>query len=172
MENTFLPLADRRYSCRRYSAEVVSQADLDYILECARIAPSACNRQPWRLALVTSERGRDAVAASYDRDWIRTAPMHIVVLGDPAEGWTRSCDGHSHIDVDCSIIAEHICLAASDRGLGTCWVCNFDPEKLKEGLDVPAGLVPVVILPIGHPAEGACERHKVRKSIDEIIIRR
>lgn len=172
MDKSFLALADRRYSCRAYTPEAVSDSDLDYVLECARVAPSAVNRQPWRLVLVTCEKGRDAVAESYDREWIRTAPMYIVVLGEPGAAWTRACDGHNHMDVDCAIITEHICLAAADRGLGTCWVCNFDPAKLTQGLDIPEGLVPVVIIPLGHPAEGACERHKIRKSIEEIVIRR
>ena len=171
MDNSFLALAEKRYSCRAYTPEAVSDKDLGYILECARVAPSAVNRQPCRLMLVTDESGRDAVAESYDREWIRTAPMYIVVLGDPAEGWVRACDGHSHIDIDCAIVAEHICLAASDLGLGTCWVCNFDPVRLTGGLGVPDGLVPAVIIPLGHPAQGATERHKIRKSIEEIVIR-
>ena len=171
MENSFLALADRRYSCRAYTPEAVSDSDLDYILECARVAPSAVNRQPWRLMIVTDESGRAAVAESYDREWIRTAPMYIVVIGNPAEAWTRPCDGHNHIDIDCAIITEHICLAATDRGLGTCWVCNFDTAKLSCGLGIPEGMIPAVIIPLGHPAEGPAERHKIRKSVEQIVIR-
>ena len=104
--------------------------------------------------------------------WIASAPLYIIVLGDPAEGWVRSFDNHSHIDVDCAIITEHLCLAAAEQGLGTCWVCNFDPAKLHEGLGLPEGLVPVVILPLGYPAEGSFIPEKKRKSPDEILLKR
>lgn len=174
MKNDFITLARERYSCRSYSSQIPKQSALDYVLECARLSPSACNRQPWRLMIISpdDEAGRNAVISSYSREWIASAPLYIIVLGSPAEGWVRPFDNHSHIDVDCAIITEHLCLAAAEQGLGTCWVCNFDPAKLHEGLGLPEGLVPVVIMPIGYPAEGSCIPEKKRKSPDEILLKR
>lgn len=174
MKDIFSRLISGRYSCRAYSPEVPAEEKIDYILEAARLAPSACNRQPWRFIVIppTDAEGRRAVAAAYSREWIATAPYYIVVCGVPAEGWVRPFDNHSHIDVDASIATEHMCLAATAEGLATCWVCNFDPAVLAEGLGLDAELVPIVILPVGYPAEGSKVPAKTRKASEDIIIRR
>ena len=169
-----MTLAQERYSCRAYSSQIPDNDTLEYVLECARLSPSACNRQPWRLMIVGSEdrRGREAVISSYSREWISSAPLYVIVLGNPAEGWVRADDNHSHIDVDCAIITEHICLAAAEQGLGTCWVCNFDPAKLRAGLGLSDDFVPVALVPVGYPPEGSAIPEKKRKSLDEILIKR
>ena len=170
----FLDLVAARYSCRAYADREVPAPELDYILEAARLAPSACNRQPWRFVIIEKGdvAGRKAVIDSYNREWIASAPMFIVVCGVSSEGWVRRCDEHSHIDVDASIATEHICLAAADRGLGTCWVCNFEPDVLRAGLGLDDSLVPVAIIPLGYPADDAKVPAKQRKDINEIVIRR
>lgn len=171
---SFIDLVSVRYSCRAYADREVPAAELDYILEAARLAPSACNRQPWRFVVVEKGDvdGRKAVIDSYNREWIASAPMFIIVCGVPSEGWVRRYDEHSHIDVDTSIATEHICLAAADRGLGTCWVCNFEPAVLRAGLGLDETLVPIAIIPLGYPADDAKVPAKQRKTIDEIVIRR
>lgn len=168
----FADIVASRWSCRAYSSEKVSDADLDYILEQVRLAPSACNRQPWRIMIIGSDDtdGCRAVADSYEREWIRTAPMYIVMLGVPSEGWVRPFDNHSHIDVDLAIATEHLCLAATSCGLGACWVCNFNPSVLRDGLHLSDDLVPVVIVPLGHPADGVKAPEKKRKDLSEILI--
>ncbi len=173
-KDIFAKIVASRYSCRCYSSEPVAESDIDWILEQVRLAPSACNRQPWRIALVRpgDEAGRAAVAAAYNREWVRTAPYYIIMCGTPAEAWVRPADGHNHTDVDVAIATEHLCLAAAAIGLGTCWICNFEPDKLSEGLGLDAGTVPVAIIPVGHPAEGAVTPEKKRKPIDEILIER
>lgn len=168
---TFNELLTQRYSCREYSDRPVDRRLLGEVLEAARLAPSACNRQPWRFIVVDradDARGRSAVAEAYARPWIATAPAYIIACGVPAEGWVRPFDNHSHIDVDLSIAVEHLCLAAADRGLGTCWVCNFDPAVLSRELPLDPSLVPVAILPIGYPASDKIPA-KNRKQPDEII---
>ncbi len=167
----FRTLVLNRFSCRKY--DTMRRPSLELladVLEDARLAPSACNRQPWEFWVIDSEGpAREAVIASYEREWIRTAPAFIICLGREAEGWVRPFDVHSHIDVDLSIAAEHICLSATAHGLGSCWVCNFNPEVLRRGLDIPEGLRPVAIIPVGYPAEGITVPAKTRKSADEII---
>ena len=143
-------------------------------MEAAQLAPSACNRQPWRLAIIgpDDEAGRQAIATAYPREWVASAPCYIVVCSVPTEAWVRPHDGKNHSDIDIAIATEHICLAATAMGLATCWICHFDPARLTVDLDLPKGTVPVVILPVGYPAEGSTVPSKNRKSTDEIIIKR
>ena len=112
-----------RAVCFKAAVEVVevvyaahpSEVDMASLLEAARLAPSACNRQPWRFMVIGPDdtAGREAVLASYPREWLATAPYYIVVCGVPAEAWVRPHDGHNHIDIDIAIATEHICLQAS-----------------------------------------------------------
>ncbi len=78
----FKELVEERRSVRRYSDREVEQSKLDYILECARLAPSAVNRQPWHFAVVRSREARERLQRCYGRDWLSTAPVCIVVLAD------------------------------------------------------------------------------------------
>ncbi len=164
----FLDLAIRRRSCRGFQPTEVEKEKLDYILECARHAPSATNRQPWHLYVVTSEEGRKAIASSYDRPWFNDAPCYIIVCSEPDSAWVRQFDNHNHSDIDAAIIAEHVTLAATDCGLGSCWVCNFDPAVLRSALKIPVDLTPVVIFPIGYQAPHT-PRNTTRKPLDQIV---
>ncbi len=162
-----------RYSCRAYNPDrLPEQAKIDAIVEAARLAPSACNRQPWRFALIgrDDEEGRQAIFAAYPREWVLSAPLHIVACAVPAEAWVRPADSKNHSDVDVAIATEHICLEASAQGLGTCWICNFDPAVLTAGLALPEGAVPVAVIPVGYAADGAEAPAKKRKATDEILL--
>ena len=94
------------------------------------------------------------------------------MCGVPSEAWVRPADGHNHVDVDVSIATEHLCLAATALGLGTCWVCNFNPDVLSSGLGLDRSIVPVAIVPLGHPAEGTAAPAKRRKELGEILLER
>jgi nitroreductase len=162
-------LLQQRYSVRSYLSDTIEQEKLDYILECARLAPSACNFQSWMLYVVSSDEKKEAVHKAYTRDWFKTAPLYIVVCGNHTQSWKRSYDGKDHAGIDASIVSEHICLAAEEVGLGTCWVCHFDPVQLKNALDLPEMLEPVTIFPIGYVDKAnSIAPEKKRKSIDEI----
>ena len=101
---------------RSYSAEPVSESQLEYILECARLAPSAVNLQPWRFIVVKSEAVRQQVQSCYKREWIAQAPLYIICVVRHQEEWVRR-DGKRHGDIDIAIAAEHICMAAAGRDL-------------------------------------------------------
>lgn len=160
-----------RYSCRAYSDRAVEPEKITEVLEAARLAPSACNRQPWRFIVVKDNAAdRAAILQSYNRPWIEQAPVLIVACGVPSEAWVRPFDKKNHTMVDVSIAVEHICLAATNAGLGTCWVCNFDPEALRSGLSLDESLEPVAIIPLGYPAEGTAAPEKKRKTLEEITI--
>ena len=127
-----LELSETRFSARKYTAEPVAQSDLEYIMECVRLAPSAVNKQPWKFVIVRSEEAKQKLWRAYDREWFRTAPLYIVCMKNNNACWTRSYDDKKHGDVDVAIATEHLCLAATERGLGTCWVCNYDTSVMNE----------------------------------------
>ena len=164
----FLELAQQRFSARSYTAEPISDQDLHYLIEAARTAPSAVNFQPWRFLVIRSAEQREKLHACYSREWFKQAPLYIVVCADKATAWVRKSDCKSHADIDAAIAAEHICLAATDLGLGSCWVCNFDPDLFRQHFPLASDMYPVVILPIGHINESPTQRTS-RKPTDEIV---
>lgn len=165
----FYALSEERYSCRSYSDAEVSADMIVAVMDAVRLAPSACNRQPWKFLVAGSPELRDAACRSYGRDWIRTVPEIIVACGLHDEAWHRPCDGKDHTDVDLAIAIEHLCLTASSLGLATCWVCNFDPQVIRAAFGLPESVEPVALIPIGYPVQGAEAPSKKRKAIDEIL---
>jgi len=168
---TFLDLAKQRFSARNYKPDHVSDEDLNYVLEAGRIAPSAVNYQPWQFIVIKEKENLEKVYGLYHREWFNTAPVVIILLADHNQSWKRASNGKDHADVDVAIAADHITLAATEKGLGTCWICNFDKQKIIEFFNLPAHLEPIVILPLGYPVEKAdIKRHSSkRKSIEEIV---
>ena len=164
----FLELARKRCSVRQYSDRSVEPEKMDYVLEAARLAPSAVNKQPWHMLLVESEEKRQLLQSCYNREWFKQAPLYLIVCGDHTESWKRA-DGKDHLDIDVAILTEHLCLAAAEQGLGTCWVCNFDAPRVKELFALSKNIEPIVLLPLGYPAdEAAFEGEKKRKARTEI----
>ena len=146
-----LALSQGCFSARKFTSEAVSQEDVDYIMECVRLAPSAVNRQPWHWLIVRSDEAKEKLQECYDREWFKTAPMYIVGMKNVNENWVRRYDEKPHGDIDVAIAAEHLCLAATERGLGTCWVCNYDTDKMQQFFP-REGFEAVVIIPLGHIA--------------------
>lgn len=162
-----LELSQRRFSARKYTNEPVSKDDLNYIIECVRLAPSAVNRQPWKFVIVSSDEAKKRLWQAYDREWFRSAPLYIVCMKNNNECWTRQYDGKPHGDIDVAIATEHLCLAAAERGLGTCWVCNFDTNVMGE-LFPSDEYEAVAIIPLGHVAADCPQPEKKRKTTNEI----
>lgn len=162
-------LIEERYSVRNYLPQPIEEEKIKYILECARLAPSACNRQPWHFYVVSDASLKTQIQAAYNREWLKNAPVYIVVCKDINESWKRAKDGMDSADIDAAIAAEHICLAASAVGLGTCWICNFDSEMLSTALECTTQLVPVAIFPIAYiDKEKSNIPEKKRKPLSEI----
>ena len=166
----FLELAKLRYSSRKYLSRKVEEDKLNYILEAGRIAPSANNIQPWVFIVVKNEN-RDALRKCYHREWFNSAPVYIVICGNHLQAWKRSSDGKDHTDIDVAIATDHMTLAATQKGLATCWVCNFDKEKTSKLLNLPENIEPIAILSLGYPADKVdTERHeKKRKKLTDIV---
>lgn len=162
----FLKLVKNRYSCRAYEPRNVEKKKLDYVFECVRFAPSAVNRLPWRFRIVESDAERKLLQRCYNREWFTSAPLYIIASVLHDEEWVRA-DGKAHGDIDIAIAVEHLCLAAAEQGLGTCWVCNFDATLCKKLFSLGDNEEPAVLIPIGYPADEP--KQKKRKAIEEII---
>jgi len=165
---TFLELVKSRISIRQYMSKRVEDDKIAYILECARWAPSAVNYQPWQFLVVKNDNVKRLIQECYHAKWFAEAPVYILACTDTALSWKRSYDGKDHADIDIAIAVEHICLAAAEQGLGTCWVCNFDTQKCSELLNLPENIHPAVIIPVGYTTQ-SISRNPVRKSNEEII---
>ena len=167
---TFLELAKKRCSVRSYLPKAIEADKLEYILECGRIAPSAANFQPWQIHLVSNDGMKRKLHETYPRDWFLQPPIILVFIGDHKQGWKRN-DGKDHTDIDIAILVDHITLAAAEKGLGTCWICNFDAKKCRQIMNLPDHLEPIAYLTLGYPetATDPSNRHLVRKKKEEII---
>lgn len=164
----FMQTVADRYSCRNYDAgRNVPRELVEAVVEAARLAPSADNRQPWTFVAVT-DRGLREQILSKSRPAFLEAPVLIVACGHHDRAWHRPSDGKDHTDVDVSIAAEHLCLAATTLGLATCWVCSFDTHITRTTLGLPDDVEPIALFPLGWPAD-ATVPEKRRKSLDEIL---
>jgi nitroreductase len=170
MDEMFLDIAKKRFSVRKFKLQLVEQEKLAIVLEAGRIAPSACNNQPWFFIVVKEKGNLEKLWGTYARDWFRQAPVVIVICGDHRQSWKRS-DGKDHCDIDVAIAVDHMTLAAADIGLGTCWVCNFNRVVCSSILDLPPYIEPVALLPLGYPAEETLSDRpeSKRKNTDAIV---
>jgi len=163
---SFSELARTRYSVRAYKPDPVPEEVLQQVLEAARLAPTAANRQPFRLIVIRTAGREDELKRIYNRDWFVQAPLIICACGIPAEGWARS-DGKNYTDVDVAIVMDHLILAATDLGLGTCWIAAFNPAAARQVLGLPDGVEPVVFTPLGYPADQP--KAKKRKALSDLV---
>lgn len=156
-----------RYSVRSFTSEKVDQSVLLKILNAARMAPSAVNYQPWHFIVITEVENLADFHEVYPRNWFKEAPVCIVICADHTKSWKRKSDGKDFAFVDAAIAIDHLVLKATDIGLGTCWVCNFNVELTRQKLDLPEYIEPVALIPIGYTNSEAPA--KSRKHLDEMV---
>jgi len=162
----FAELVKARYSVRAYKPDPVEEHKLAQVLEAARLAPTAANRQPFQIVVIHTA-GREAeLKRIYNRGWFVQAPLVLCACGIPAENWVRM-DGKNYNDVDVAIAMDHLILAAADIGLGTCWIAAFDPAAAREVLNLPDDVEPVAFTPLGYPADTS--RPKSRKPLESLV---
>lgn len=163
---TFEALVNNRYSVRAYKPDPVEEEKLNFVLEAARMAPTAASRQPFTL-IVIHTAGRSAeLGAIYPREWFVQAPILICACALPGAAWKRS-DGKNYSDVDVAIVMDHLILAATDKGLGTCWVAAFDPAAARRILCLPEGVEPIAFTPLGYANDSP--KAKKRKPLSELV---
>ncbi|AEF81101.1 nitroreductase family protein [Leadbettera azotonutricia] len=166
----FKELAAARYSVRKFKDRAVEKEKVDLILEAARNAPTAANKQPQRILVIDTDEELKKVDAC-TRFRFETSLVFLVCY-DQNECWVRSFDGEKSGEVDASIVTTQMMLQAADIGLGTTWVMFFDPAKTREEFKLPPHIIPVAFLPTGYPADDAepSDRHAVRHPLEKLII--
>ena len=154
-----------RFSVRSYLDKPVEEEKLQRILAAAQTAPTARNRQMWKLVVVRDEGIRKALAEAADQDFVGQAPITLAMVGlTPDE--TMYCDIPTD-PVDCAIVLDHITLAAVAEGLGTCWIGHFDQKKCCDILGVSVSASIIELMPLGYPAVE--KPQKGRKSLEELV---
>lgn len=149
----FKELAKERFSCRKFKNNKVEQEKIDIILNSAMLAPTAVNKQPQRILVLTDENRLKSLKefTRYDFD----APLCFVICAETDKAWVRKYDGKNSAEIDAAIVTTHMMMQAQDLGLGTTWVMSFDPKKGREILNIPENLEIVALLPTGYPADDA-----------------
>ncbi|MCK4944396.1 MAG: nitroreductase family protein [Candidatus Aminicenantes bacterium] len=172
----FLTLVKKRKSIRKYSSRPVPREMIDSCLEAARLAPSACNSQPWSFIVVDDEKIRNeivkkALSGIYKMNaFVREAPTLIVVLTEHSTYIARMGGQLRHVKyslIDIGIACEHLILRAVELGLGTCWLGWFNEKAVKKVLGLPKSKRIDVMISLGYPevVEG---KDKKRKSLKKI----
>ncbi len=157
-----------RRSVRSYSSQKPTTEDLTEVLEAARNAPSAVNKQPWKFICVRSADALLKLQDAYLREWFKTAPCVIVAVGLHSESWHRKSDNKDHADVDVAIAVDHMTLRAVELGLSTCWVCNFDVPIVRQALCLRDNEEPIALLPIGYASASDEAVPHARKPATEV----
>ena len=142
----------KRYSVRSYQDRAVETEKLDSILEAARLAPSASNRQEWRFVVVQDKGIRQRLMqAAKDQAFVGQAPVVIAACAK-TDSHIMTC-GQQCYPIDVAIAVEHMALKATEEGLGTCWVGAFYEDKIKEILGIPQDIRVVALLVLGYPVK-------------------
>lgn len=165
----FNNVLQRRYSCRSFTARAIEQEKVDRILEAGRIAPTAVNKQPvhvWAVSdLATLEAIKGVTRSNYG------APLLLVVGSRPADAWVRRYDAKNGAEVDASIVATYLMLAAQNEGLATLWVGSFDPAGLACLLPGTEGYDLIAMINVGYPSDDSTPSamHGQRVPMEEFV---
>jgi len=151
----FMALIKTRYSVRAYKHDPIEDEKLQQVLEAARLAPTGANRQGFQLVVVHTEGREEEMKRIYPRDWFAQAPVLICAVA-PVD-----------YQLNVGIVIDHLILAATELGLGTCWIGAFDREATREILGIPEGMEPIIFTPLGYPADAP--RAKKRKALEDLV---
>jgi nitroreductase len=163
----YAELIAARYSVRAYCPDPVEEEKLQAVLEAARLAPTAANRQPFQL-VVMHTAGREAeIGKIYHRPWFVQAPIVVAVCAISSQAWVRESDRFNARLIDAAIVADHLILAAANLGLGTCWIAAFNVQAARSVLQLPEDVEPVIFTPLGYPADRPGP--KTRKPLSDLV---
>lgn len=148
----FLNLIKNRYSCRNFSEKEIEKEKIIKILECGRIAPTACNMQPQRILVLNEKNSLEKLSSVAN---IYNAPLALVICGDKNSVWTRPFDEKNTLDIDASIVTTYMMSEAHSLGINSVWICFFDSLQIKTILNIPDNLEVISILALGYSDEKA-----------------
>ncbi len=160
----FLELTKKRYSVRAYKSAPVEDEKLKQILEAARMAPTGSNQQAFQLVVVHTKGREEELRRIYSDSWFVQAPVVICACATPIQNQPYD-EGRSYRNV--AIVMDHLILAATNLGLGTCWIGGFNPDAAREVLGLPDNVEPIVFTPLGYPNDQP--GYKDRKAINKLV---
>jgi nitroreductase len=156
-----------RKSVRKYEERDVDEEIIQKLLEAARLAPSASNRQEWRFVVVRDAKMRNKLMAAADNQkFVAKAPVVLACCAE-TNNHVMKCKQQSY-PIDVAIAVDHITLCAVEEGLGTCWIGAFNEDQVKELLNIPKHIRVVELLTIGYPKDPS-PRAKKRLPLEEIV---
>ncbi len=174
---SLIEVIKKRYSVRKYAPRPISRNDINDCLEASRLAPSACNSQPWKFIVVDTAELKNKVASAmlggiYGLNkFILDAPVLVLIVTEKAKWFSEICNFVRNTRlylIDIGIACEHFTLRAAELGIGTCILGWFNEAAVKKLLDIPKTKKVEIILSMGYPAENFQPREKNRKSLSEI----
>ncbi|KZX10298.1 nitroreductase family protein [Methanobrevibacter filiformis] len=164
----FFDIIKERYSVRGYKPDEVEKEKLDKVLEAGIIAPTGVNFQPFKIFVIDTKKNKEALEKIYPQKWFVEAPLVLCVAADKSKAWNRPWDGKNIADIDATIVMDHIILAATALGLGTCYIAAFKKYAAIKFLDLDEEYEPVLFTPLGYPDVERTDRP--RKSVNELVV--
>jgi nitroreductase len=161
-----MEIINSRFSVRGYKPDPVEDEKLTTILNSARMAPTASNRQPFNIIVIQTKGREEELRTIYQRDWFVQAPLILCICGLAENAWVRR-DGRQFLFVDVGIVMDHMVLTATELGLGTCIVAAFDVLNARRVLSIPDEIEPILFTPLGYPLD--TPRIKQRKNLEELV---
>ena len=156
-----------RYSVRAYRPDPVGDEKLQAVLEAARLAPTAANRQPIQLIVMRTTGREEEIGKFIAVRGLFRLPLVIAVCAISSQAWVREGDRFNARLIDAAIVADHLILAATNLGLGTCWIAAFNVEAARTVLQLPDEAEPVIFTPLGYPADQPGP--KIRKPLTDLV---
>ncbi|MFX1282750.1 MAG: nitroreductase family protein [Promethearchaeota archaeon] len=158
----FFSVVETRRSIRAYNPDKpIKDKQLKRILQAARLAPTAANKQPYKLVVIKNPK---ITLDFVKQKAVHQAPIVIAIFVDETAAWVREFDGKNFAWLDGSIVFEHLILAATAEGLSTVWIANTNPSTMKKACNMPANFQFLALTPIGYAAEKPKEISRKQES--------
>ena len=161
-----LNLMEKRHSVRTYSNKRLSYEMIERIVKAGILAPTACNFQPVKILVVQSDKALEKLSTAAN---FYNAPLVFAVLAKKDEAWHRPFDGMVTDQIDASIVTDHMMLEATELGLGSVWICYFNPEIIKDAIEIENGYEVINLLAVGFESDNSKVQPKKRKDISKVV---
>ncbi len=165
----FLKLAKKRFSVRSFNTAPIEAEKIEKILTAGNVAPTAANRQPFKILVIQTKEGLKKVEKTANT---YGAPLVLIICANHSQAWVRPFDNYNLADTDASIVTTHMMLAAADLDLGSLWIGYFNPYILCQNFNIKSDLTPLNVLAIGYNQgeDLSPDRHSAtRKDLTEIV---